>query len=206
MTVPPTTTRIRSSTGLDPGRPRVVPHRLLAGTRDDGLDARRAPVRRSDAGRCRVRTSTGLAGDRRCRRAVEDRRAAANWPPATTRLGGDATRARSRPRARRHRDRGAGPAGRDHRGVPAARDRRRGTGPRDAGRGASWANERVAHALHDTVAQSLVSAHRFLEAARASMAAGRPDAATQQLEAAQAAVLEAIAELRTGDRRPRGTG
>lgn len=58
-------------------------------------------------------------------------------------------------------------------------------------------NERVAHALHDTVAQSLVSAHRFLEAARASMAAGRPDAASEQLESAQAAVLEAIAELRT---------
>ena len=58
-------------------------------------------------------------------------------------------------------------------------------------------NERVAHALHDTVAQSLVSAHRFLEAARASMAADRPDAASEQLESAQAAVLEAIAELRT---------
>jgi signal transduction histidine kinase len=58
------------------------------------------------------------------------------------------------------------------------------------------ANERVAHALHDTVAQSLVSAHRFLEAARASMAAGRPDAAAQQLDDAQGAVREAIAELR----------
>lgn len=57
-------------------------------------------------------------------------------------------------------------------------------------------NERVAHALHDTVAQSLVSAHRFLEAARASMAATREDAATQQLDAAQAAVLDAIRELR----------
>ncbi len=61
---------------------------------------------------------------------------------------------------------------------------------------AQLGNERVAHALHDTVAQSLVSAHRFLEAARTSMAAGRPDAATQQLESAQGAVLEAIAELR----------
>ena len=61
---------------------------------------------------------------------------------------------------------------------------------------AQLANERLAHALHDTVAQSLVSAHRFLEAARASMAAGRPDAAAQQLDDAQAAVLEAIAELR----------
>ena len=61
---------------------------------------------------------------------------------------------------------------------------------------ARLANERVAHALHDTVAQSLVTAHRFLEAARASTAAGRPDAATEQLESAQAAVLEAIAEVR----------
>ncbi len=63
-------------------------------------------------------------------------------------------------------------------------------------REAQVANERVAHALHDTVAQSLVSAHRFLEAARASMSAGRQDAATQQLDDAQAAVLAAIAELR----------
>jgi signal transduction histidine kinase len=61
---------------------------------------------------------------------------------------------------------------------------------------AQLGNERVAHALHDTVAQSLVSAHRFLEAARASIAAGRPDAATPHLESAQAAVLEAIADLR----------
>lgn len=57
-------------------------------------------------------------------------------------------------------------------------------------------DERVAHALHDTVAQSLVSAHRFLEAARASLAASREEAATQQLDAAQAAVLDAIRELR----------
>jgi signal transduction histidine kinase len=57
-------------------------------------------------------------------------------------------------------------------------------------------SERVAHTLHDTVAQSLVTAHRFLEAARASMAAGHADAAVPQLESAQAAVLEAIAELR----------
>ena len=61
---------------------------------------------------------------------------------------------------------------------------------------AELGRERVAHALHDTVAQSLVTAHRFLEAARASLAADRSDAATQQLETAQAAVLEAIAELR----------
>jgi signal transduction histidine kinase len=58
------------------------------------------------------------------------------------------------------------------------------------------ANERLAHSLHDTVAQSLVSAHRFLEAARASTAASRPDRAAEQLDAAQAAVLEAIRDLR----------
>lgn len=57
-------------------------------------------------------------------------------------------------------------------------------------------NERVAHELHDTVAQSLVSAHRFLEAARASLAADREEAANGQLDAAQAAVLDAIRELR----------
>ena len=57
-------------------------------------------------------------------------------------------------------------------------------------------SERVAHALHDTVAQSLVSAHRFLEAGRASLAADRGEAAIQQLDAAQAAVLDAIRELR----------
>jgi signal transduction histidine kinase len=61
---------------------------------------------------------------------------------------------------------------------------------------AAAGNERVAHALHDTVAQSLVTAHRFLEAARASLAAGRTDAAASQLESAQAAVLEAIGEVR----------
>ncbi len=57
-------------------------------------------------------------------------------------------------------------------------------------------NERIAHALHDTVAQSLVSAHRFLEAARASMAAAQPDRVQSQLDAAQAAVLDAIRDLR----------
>ena len=57
-------------------------------------------------------------------------------------------------------------------------------------------SERAAHALHDTVAQSLVSAHRFLEAARASMASAQPDLARSQLDAAQAAVLEAIRDLR----------
>ena len=61
---------------------------------------------------------------------------------------------------------------------------------------AELGRERTAHALHDTVAQSLVTAHRFLEAARASLASDRSDAAGPQLESAQAAVLEAIAELR----------
>lgn len=61
---------------------------------------------------------------------------------------------------------------------------------------AEAAGGRVAHELHDTVAQSLVTAHRFLEAARASLAAGRTDAAASQLESAQAAVLQAIAEVR----------
>jgi signal transduction histidine kinase len=54
----------------------------------------------------------------------------------------------------------------------------------------------AAHTLHDTAAQSLVSAHRFMEAARASLAGPRPEAAPQHLDAAQERLLAAIREVR----------
>lgn len=55
----------------------------------------------------------------------------------------------------------------------------------------------VAHSLHDNAAQSMVSAHRFLEAARASLAGPRPEAAGRHLDAAQERLLAAIKEIRT---------
>jgi len=58
------------------------------------------------------------------------------------------------------------------------------------------ARTRIAHALHDTAAQSMVSAHRFLEAARASLAGERPEAASGHLDAAQERLLTAVREVR----------
>ena len=55
----------------------------------------------------------------------------------------------------------------------------------------------VAHNLHDTAAQSMVSAHRFLEAARASLAGPDPHAADRHLDAAGERLLAAIREVRT---------
>ncbi len=59
------------------------------------------------------------------------------------------------------------------------------------------ANERaaVAHLIHDTATQSLVSAHRFLQAALAS--APMPPAAQAHLNEASARLATAIGELRT---------
>jgi signal transduction histidine kinase len=54
----------------------------------------------------------------------------------------------------------------------------------------------IAHALHDTAAQSMVSAHRFMEAARASFDGPRPEAAPRHLDAAQDRLLTAIREVR----------
>jgi len=54
----------------------------------------------------------------------------------------------------------------------------------------------IAHTLHDTAAQSLVSAHRFMEAARASLTGPRPEAAPRHLDAAQERLLAAIREVR----------
>lgn len=58
------------------------------------------------------------------------------------------------------------------------------------------ARTRIAHTLHDTAAQSMVSAHRFLEAARASLAGPRPESAGRHLDAAQERLLMAIREVR----------
>jgi signal transduction histidine kinase len=54
----------------------------------------------------------------------------------------------------------------------------------------------IAHTLHDTAAQSLVSAHRFMEAARASLTGSRPETAPRHLDAAQERLLTAIREVR----------
>lgn len=58
------------------------------------------------------------------------------------------------------------------------------------------ARTQIAHVLHDTAAQSMVSAHRFLEAARASLTGSRPEVAPRHLDAAQERLLTAIREVR----------
>ena len=54
----------------------------------------------------------------------------------------------------------------------------------------------IAHALHDTAGQSAVAAHRFLEAARASLAGPRPESAGRHLDAAQERLMITIREIR----------
>jgi signal transduction histidine kinase len=54
----------------------------------------------------------------------------------------------------------------------------------------------VAHALHDTAGQSAVAAHRFLEAARASVNSARPEQAVRNLDEAQETLLTTIKEIR----------
>ena len=68
-----------------------------------------------------------------------------------------------------------------------AADERAGTAQRE---------ERAAHALHDGAMQSMVTAHRFLEAARSSLAAAEPDAAAGHVDHAQEAVQSAMQEVR----------
>lgn len=56
---------------------------------------------------------------------------------------------------------------------------------------------RIAHELHDSAAQSMVSAFRFLEATRASLAGQRaPEVVGGHLDAAQERLLAAIREVR----------
>jgi signal transduction histidine kinase len=54
----------------------------------------------------------------------------------------------------------------------------------------------IAHNLHDNAAQSMVSAHRFLEAARASLSGPDPASAQRHLDAAGERLLTAIREVR----------
>ena len=56
-------------------------------------------------------------------------------------------------------------------------------------------DERTANALHDRAMQSMVTAHRFLEAARSSLAASESEAAGH-VDHAQEAVLTAMQEVR----------
>jgi len=67
---------------------------------------------------------------------------------------------------------------------------------RETLRESDGARTHVAHVLHDTAAQSMVSAHRFMEAARASLTGPRPEAAPRHLDAAQDRLLTAIREIR----------
>jgi signal transduction histidine kinase len=55
---------------------------------------------------------------------------------------------------------------------------------------------RIAHQIHDTAAQSMVSAYRFLEAARSSAEAGKPDAVDGHLASAASLLQASIGEVR----------
>ena len=67
---------------------------------------------------------------------------------------------------------------------------------RETLRESEQARVHVAHVLHDTAAQSMVSAHRFMEAARASLGGTRPENTPRHLDAAQERLLTAIREVR----------
>jgi len=55
---------------------------------------------------------------------------------------------------------------------------------------------RIAHELHDTAAQSIVGAHRFLAAARSALDGPEPRRASRHLDSADAALMTAIREVR----------
>lgn len=68
---------------------------------------------------------------------------------------------------------------------------------RESLRASNEERARIAHEIHDTTAQSLVSAYRFLDAARASaMQAGLPASIERNLAEASDRLLTAIRELR----------
>jgi signal transduction histidine kinase len=67
---------------------------------------------------------------------------------------------------------------------------------RDAVRARDEERARVAHQIHDTAAQSMVSAYRFLEATRASLPAPLPGQADDHLASASALLQAAIIEVR----------
>ena len=58
------------------------------------------------------------------------------------------------------------------------------------------ARTRIAHELHDTAAQSMVGAHRFLAAAQTSLDGPDPARAARHLESADGALMTAIREVR----------
>lgn len=67
---------------------------------------------------------------------------------------------------------------------------------REAFRSQGVERARVAHQIHDTAAQSMVSAYRFLDAARSAAIAGRPATAGSHLDAAGERLQAAIGEVR----------
>ncbi len=64
-------------------------------------------------------------------------------------------------------------------------------------READAAGTRAAHELHDTAAQSMISAHRFLEAAGTSLDQAQADVARGHVQSAQERLLAAIHEVRS---------
>lgn len=67
---------------------------------------------------------------------------------------------------------------------------------RETVRAADLERARVAHEIHDTAAQSMVAAYRFIEAARATVSAG-PPAAVEALDESANRVRTAIREVRS---------
>ena len=67
---------------------------------------------------------------------------------------------------------------------------------RESLRGQDNERARIAHQIHDTAAQSMVSAYRFLDAARSSAATGRTDGVDGHLASAEEMLQAAIGEIR----------
>ena len=193
--------------------------RSLRSTAGDGRTAARsgsgslafpAPAGSTDSvGVLRLDHETGEA-DRRCPTARPSwaRPGGCGGPTGLAGVAGGAARAGRGAAADRRG--GAGADDRDHRGVPPPvhhggprpgqrrpeRRRRLDTLARETLRESEQARTHIAHTLHDTAAQSMVSAHRFMEAARASLGGPRPEVAPQHLDAAQERLLAAIREVR----------
>jgi signal transduction histidine kinase len=67
---------------------------------------------------------------------------------------------------------------------------------REALRSQDIQRARIAHQIHDTAAQSMISAYRFLDAARSSAANGWSDSVDAHLESAEERLQAAIGEVR----------
>jgi signal transduction histidine kinase len=85
--------------------------------------------------------------------------------------------------------------GRDRRSSASSASRLDGLA-RETQREAEVARTRIAHQLHDTAAQSMVGAHRFLAAAQTALDASDTGRASRHLEAADGALTSAIREVR----------